>query len=206
MDPHQDIHPDPLKGLATDPTSIVLANVYATALMDMMSGDAAAQQTADELDALVDMIYSIEGCEELLTTPMLRRDTRLELWNKFFGGRLSQDVECLIHVMARHGRSRLIGQVARQFRKLLARRRGFLEIRLTTAAPADERTVRHLTDIVQANTGAKASIITEVNPALIGGMIVRIGDEVYDMSVACQIRRIRGQVLAHKPNVKAVAV
>lgn len=206
MEPNQDIHVKELKGYVTDPMSIVLADVYANALMALMDNDGAAGQTADELEALVDLIYSIDGCEELLTTPMLRRTVRVGLWDKFFGGKFSQDVECLVRVMARHGRSKLIGQVAREFRKLLNRRRGFLEVKLAMADPADDETLKRLAEIVHASTGAKASIITQVDPSLIGGMVVKIGDEVYDMSVACQIRRIRAQIIAHKPNVKAVAV
>lgn len=180
-----------------DPAMQSLANVYAEALLGLLS-DEQAEEVHQELQAIVGLMDQIEGFEELLTASLLAAEQRRGLVSRVFAGRVSQPVEGFLAILARHDRLGLLRLCQRQFRKLLNIREGKIEVALTTAAPLANDQRQQIASAIEQAVAAQPLLETRVDERLLGGVVVRIGDRVYDASIAGQLKKIR-QRLTRRP-------
>jgi len=178
-----------------DPVAQSLANVYAEAMLGLFADNDQAEQALQELTDLLSLIGSIPGASELLTTLLLGKQDRLAMIEKIFAGRLSGPVEGLVMVMAKHGRLRLLGVVASRLRHLLSGREGKVEVQVTSAAPLDQEQVARIASQLRDALGKEPIISADVDERLIGGITVRVGDVIYDASVAASLARLRNDLI-----------
>jgi F-type H+-transporting ATPase subunit delta len=192
-----------LSDTVLDPQALSVAEVYAEALLSLKTDNAQAEELAEELQKIVTLLDTVEGMEELLAATTSAHG-QVELVGRVFAGRCSEVVEGLLASMARNQRLSLLRLIANRFRRRLDTREGCVDVMVTTAVALDEAHRRLLTQTLQEITGAKPLLRTKVNPALVGGVVVRIADREYDGSVAGELKRIR-QRLRQVASAKALA-
>jgi len=169
-----------------------LAGVYAQALLDHLAlpddakakaktraeVDAETRISADELDGLVTIFNETPGVDDLLAMPASVA-ARCNLAETLFQGRVTDATYALLAVMARRGRLMLIRAVAREFRSLLDARGGKVEVTVTTAAELTPSQRDQLVLDIKQKFGAEPILTERVDPAIIGGSVVQIGDMAY---------------------------
>jgi F-type H+-transporting ATPase subunit delta len=97
-------------------------------------------------------------------------------------------------VLARHGRLGIVAEVAAAARRLAEEMEGRQQATITTAVSlADDEQRRIVADVEQA-VGVTLAPSFAVDPDLIGGLVVRIGDTVYDQSIATGLSRLGGNL------------
>ena len=181
-----------------DPVSESLAGAYAEALLGHVPGEVEAAEALEELDALVGLLDEIDGFEGLLTAAVLNHAERCDLVRRIVHGRVSEPVEAVLNVMARAGRLGLLRTFRRVFRSALYRRQGKQELTVTTAVPLDDDQCRRSERQLGEALRCEPVVTFEVDPGLIGGMALRVGDRVYDASVRADLdalaRRLPGEI------------
>ena len=171
-----------------------LANTYARALLDNVPDNDRAEEIAAELDAIVKLLDKIEGFETLLTRAMLTRTQRDELVERVFSGRLSEKTEAFVTVLGRRNRLSIIRPAAGRFRKLLNDRKGLLEVHVTTAAPLEAKRHGEIAEMMSELLGGKILLIDHVDPEMLGGVKVRVGDRVFNASLATSIEKLSNRL------------
>jgi len=101
-----------------------------------------------------------------------------------------------VRLLARRERLDLLPVVAAEFTTLLNRRRGIVPALVTSAAPLTPAEDAAMRAKVTQLAGAEVDLSTRVDPALIGGVTVRIGDRLHDASVRGRLERLREDLLA----------
>jgi F-type H+-transporting ATPase subunit delta len=154
--------------------------------------------TAVSADA-AEVLGSLERSPELaafLAHPLVDDKTRQQTVERIFGGRTDAMLIQFLQLMARRRRGEVIGSALRQFLRLAEERagRGRAQVQVATAlTPAQEHSLRRrLSGLV----GQEVCLEVRVDPAIIGGLVVRVGDQVYDGSLASQLRRLHRRMLA----------
>ncbi len=181
-----------------EPTGLLLSETYAQALLETLSSPEQAHEVAAELEELGRLWYEIGGAAEMLAGPMLRGDQRTALVKKIFSGRVGEPVEALIMVLDRRRRIELIRMIGRSLRRLLNRREDKVEVTLTTAVPLDGSQEEAIAKDLQAMLQAQPLLRTQVDPGIIGGMVLQVGDKVMDASLRKQLDKLRQQVIARR--------
>lgn len=102
----------------------------------------------------------------------------------------------LVLLMVRRGRVRGIGAMVEHFEALVRRHRGVALAEVRTALPLDESQRDAISARLHELTGEKIQINQVVDPSLIGGIRVRIGDRLYDASVRNRLERLRARLTA----------
>ncbi len=90
----------------------------------------------------------------------------------------------------------LIPAIVGEYRRLLDRQRGVAAAIVTSAAPLSADETAAISARIEALTGTTVSLRTAVDPALIGGVTVRIGDRLIDASVRGRLERLRDRIVA----------
>ena len=113
-----------------------------------------------------------------------------------FGKAVSRPVLNLIGLMLRRGRIEQLPRVAAEFRRLDNARQGITLATATSAAPLTPDEVRALTERLEQFTGGRVELDLQVDPSLLGGLVVRVGDRLIDGSVRGRLERLRNQLVS----------
>jgi F-type H+-transporting ATPase subunit delta len=99
-------------------------------------------------------------------------------------------------LLLRRGRIDLLPQVAQEFRALYEKRAGIVRATVISAAPLAEDEQRALRERLGQMTSGRVEMTVEVDPAILGGVIVRLGDRMIDGSVRGRLERLRSRLAA----------
>src|SRR5437868_30224 len=182
----------------TDAGKQHLGTVYAKALLGAAEKAGPADHVVEELEAIVtDVLNKLPTLDAMLRTPRLTHEERLPILDRAFGGRVSPTTMTFLKVVSKHGRLDCLRAIARAARKQLNTIRGRVEVRVETAFPLNnavrDRIMSRLRELLHREVVLSAT----VNDELIGGLVVRVGDTVYDASVAASLKRMAQVTLDH---------
>jgi len=121
---------------------------------------------------------------------------RRKLVDRLLEKHVSASVANLVRLLAQRGRLEMLPLIAAQFQRLLNRERGIVEATVTSARSVDVAETKALTARIRTMTGADVDLTTAVDPGLIGGLTVRVGDTLLDASVRGRLERLREQLVA----------
>lgn len=175
-----------------------LGSVYAKSLLAAAEKVGQADQAVEELEAIVsDVLDKLPKLDEALRTPRLTHEERLPILEKAFGGKVSTTTLTFLKVVSKHDRLDCLRSIAQAARRQLNVNRGRVEVIVEAAhplsTPVRERIVARLSELL----GKQVLLRTQVNEDLLGGLVVRVGDTVYDASLAAQLKRMQEVTLDH---------
>jgi len=173
-----------------------IADVYAEALLGAAESAGQSDEVMADLDGLVDEVFAQSPqFEAVLSSVRISHDEKCTVIDRVLGGRALPTTVNFLKVLSQHGRLDLLRVIRRQAKRMLDKRRGRIHVRLTAATPFDKALAAKLGDRLQEVLGAEPIVHTRIDPNVIGGMVVRVGDTVYDGSVANQLQQLREQMI-----------
>ncbi len=150
-----------------------------------------------QLRALDEIIQGSQELRSALLTPAIqnsrKRAVMAKLLEKAGGG--SPLIRNFAYVLIDHRRIAIAGEIREAFELEIDRRLGFARAEVTSAVPLDHRVSANLETELSRLTGKRMRLRFDVNPALLGGVVARIGSTVYDGSVRGQLLQL-GRKLA----------
>jgi len=173
-----------------------VARRYAQALYQQ--AEASGQTDAVEADvALVGETFA--GSPDLtqaIGSPVVPREKKQAVLDRVFGGRLSAVTDGFVRLLLDKGREALVPEVVAAYRALGDERTGTVEAVVRTAKPLSADETDRLQAALAARTGKTVRLRIQLEPDLLGGLVVRIGDVVYDRSVRHQLAQLRDGLAA----------
>lgn len=150
----------------------------------------------DEFDALVsEVLQRYPKLEEILGSALISHEEKCDMIDRLFGSQLSPLLIRFLKVVSQHGRLDCLRVIHRRAHSLYDEMRGRVEVQLTTAAPLDDAAAKRVTENLRTLIGGEPIVRYSIDPNLIGGAVVRVGDTVYDGSIANQLQNTRQQMI-----------
>jgi len=174
-----------------------VARPYAEALYAAASGDAALG-TSGWL-TLVNRLAEIASHDEVaraMSEPGLSKTQRADIFASLAGKDLPASAVNFIQLLADNNRLALLPYIAEQFATLKYRSEGAAAADITSAYPLSDTQVQELVQVLEKKFGLKLKPQVTVDPSLIGGVRVAVGDQVLDTSVQAQLVRMRDTLAA----------
>ena len=179
-----------------DVTAERIARVYATAFMEVAAKSPNAGALVEEVASLVtDVLDQFPQLEETLRSELIAHEEKVKLLDRLFGQRASVEVLNFLKVLSKHGRLGLLRPIARRLEKLHAERSGKREVELRVAIPLDDVVRNEIQETLRKTLKAEPVMYVRVDPSLIAGMIIRVGDRVYDSSIHTQLEHARRHMI-----------
>ncbi len=181
---------------SADVSAEAVAAVYAEALLGAAEKTGDADKLVEEFDSLVkDVLDRFPKLEAVWGSALVSHDEKLSLIDRVLGKRASPTMLHFLKVVARHGRLDILRPIHRQIRTLYNQRRGLVTVRVTTATPISDDLAAHIVRSLRSLTGGEPVLERVVDPQVIGGIVLKVGDTVYDGSIANQLERLREQII-----------
>jgi F-type H+-transporting ATPase subunit O len=174
-----------------------LDGTYASALYTAAAKQNTLDPTARALSSLNQVLKSDPKLSVILAAPTLSDSDKSQIiaeLEKHTGGvDKSGTVKNLLAALAENNRLGLLEGVADKFGTLMGASRGEMELVVTSAAKLDDKTLRRLETAIgksEYSQGKKLKVTSKVNPDILGGLIVEIGERTMDLSVSSKINRL----------------
>ncbi len=172
-----------------------VAKVYAQAIIEAAEAAGCRGEVLAELDALArEVLPRVPEAVAVFSSPKIPPEEKSRIIDRLAAGRLRPTTTNALHVLARHDRLGLLAPVVRAARRLANDRDGLSEATFTTAVPIDAAEQERIVAEAQRALGLRLVPSFVVDPAIIGGLIVRVGDTIYDQSVATGLTHIGGRL------------
>jgi F-type H+-transporting ATPase subunit delta len=131
-----------------------------------------------------------------LANPASPLEARDRLVESTLGQRLNRPVVNMLLLLIRRGRIETIGRVAAEFRRLDNQRQGIVTATAVSAAELTPDEARGLIARLEQMTGGRVELTTQVDPSILGGIVVRLGDRLIDGSVRGRLERLRTRLVS----------
>jgi F-type H+-transporting ATPase subunit delta len=171
------------------------ARRYAEAAFEVAMRDGTLERWRSELDRAASLAGDRRAVA-IFANPAIAVEKRAAALRDMLSDRVSGPVLNLVQLMLRRGRIEELPRVASEFRRLDDDRQGIVHATVTSAAELTQDEIRELTARLERSTGGRVALDVEVDPSLLGGLVVRVGDRMIDGSVRGRLERLRNQLLA----------
>ncbi len=175
-----------------------VAKKYSTALFNIVQEKGLVDQAFEQFEQLDNLIKSDDMLLQFLLAPHILDQDKTSVVREIFGSRLEPlFVEFLLVLIEKH-RIGFLHNIIEEFRERVAVARGIIVARIVTAVPLDEAMRTDLIAKLQAKTGKTIVLDEKVDPDILGGMIVILGDQIIDGSVRHSLSLLKDELMKLK--------
>lgn len=169
-----------------------LAGRYAAALFELAKEEKALDEVAGDLAGLGAMIDESKDLRRLVRSPVISRDEQQRAIDAIMEKAGTKGLtRKFVGAVARNRRLFALRDMIRAYHAILAEHRGETTARVVTAKELSDEQLGKLTDELRRAMGTKVSVETQVDPDLLGGLIVNVGSRMVDSSLRTKLQRLR---------------
>ncbi|MCS6969008.1 MAG: ATP synthase F1 subunit delta [Cytophagales bacterium] len=180
-----------------------VATRYAKSLADLAKEKGVLAAVHDDMMFFNKVCQENRGLRLLLRNPIVNREIKLNIISRIFGGRVNPLTLSFFEITVKKNREELLEIIALEFHRLYNRLSNVEEGELVLAAPISETLLSQLQQKANLLAGKQVELNVKIDPNLIGGFVLTVGDKQLDESVRSQLNKLR-QVFAYNPYVREV--
>lgn len=176
-----------------------LATVYARSLFELAfekGGQETAESVGGEIEDILEMARSSASFSEFLASRVLGVESRDESIVKIFGGRTSPLVLHFLQLLNRKGRLNHLPPIVAAYDQIVQEHFGRIEVDVLTATPIDEGQLSLIREKLSAALGKQPVLHPYTDASMLGGLKLRIGDQLIDASVATRLANMRQRLIS----------
>lgn len=190
---HEMANSETIERITTDQQQ--LGEVYAKALLGVGEKSGSTEALISELQEVNQSVAALPKLSDALTTPQLSSEEKTSLVIKAFSGKISPAMMNFLKVVVQKGRFDCLPAVAISAKQIHDQLSGRIQATLITAQEVDQLTRDNIASKLSHKLGKQVQLQSEVDPSIIGGVVVRVGDTVYDSSVAGQLKQVQTKAM-----------
>lgn len=184
-----------------------IARSYAETLFELAQRHEGLEAYGEGIATVASLLDENPRFRLFLETPRIDADDKKDVIRKAFGDELPEHLVRFLLVTVDKRRQRLLRAVARQFHLLVDTEMGRTHVDVTVARPLDDEGVERIAGRLSRLLDTNAVPHVRVDPDILGGVIVRTGDTIYDGSLRRRLGRIRRRLLeTDLPDPEAVGL
>jgi F-type H+-transporting ATPase subunit delta len=168
---------------------------YAEALFALGEKSGRSAQYADRLDALAGAIAASPRVHAVMMSPKVTKAVKGRLLTEAMPG-APKEFLLFLQALVKRGRQGLLGEIAVQYLGLLDIKLNRVRAGVTVARQPDEKLKAEITKALEERLGKEVLATFVVDPEILGGVVVRLGDRVLDGSVKRKMTRLRRHLLS----------
>ena len=169
--------------------SVTVARNYAEALF------AAGAKFDVVLDAVAGAIQADPRIAAVLESPRVSKAAKSQILERGLKGEAPREFVRFLQAVVRRGRQGLLAEIAQEYQGLLDEKLGRVHAGVTLASEADARTQKHVVERLSKALRREVRAFFRADPRILGGVVVRVGDRIYDGSVRRRLTALQRRML-----------
>lgn len=173
-----------------------LGGVYAKALLGVTEKQGISDEVLRQYGSfLEDVLAHLPTLSSVLASPRVSHEGKVSILDKAFDARMHPVLLNFLKVVSRHGRIDCLKAIYTEARKQFNAIQGRVEVQVAAATALSDDLIAEITQRLKESLHADVALQTRVDPEIVGGLVIRVGDTVYDGSIANQLRRLEDSAL-----------
>ena len=171
---------------------------YATALFNLADKERKLEKIHKETQLLAGFLKKGAPLFNFLTAPQIRDEEKEKLVKKVWSDKIEKFLLNFLLFLMKKRRVQSFEQIALDFEKLYQEKLGILEAILISVKKVEEKLQEKLINKLQKETGQKIQLLNKLDPAIIGGSILILANQVVDFSLRNRLNSLKEKLLAVK--------
>ncbi len=172
---------------------IKLARRYAKSLIDLALERNIVDKVYGDMQLVSNTITANRDLALLLKNPIVNTDKKNNIIIALFSTKIDAVTMAFFNIITLKGRESYLEEIAKSFIDLYKTNKGIRIAHVTTAIPLDAATRERIINIVKQAKGNQLELVEKVDKNLIGGFILRVGDEQVDTSISKELRNLKNE-------------
>jgi F-type H+-transporting ATPase subunit delta len=172
----------------------LVAKRYSNALFEVALEGNTLDKTGEELSFITDALNEHPDLFKAIKSPLIKPVEKKEMMKNIFSKHLSRELLNFLYVLIDKSRSAQLKEISTEYHKLLARHNNTIEAVATTAVSMTEEQITELTDKLTKTSGKTVTLTNAVDPSIIGGVFIQIGDKIIDGTLKRRLREIEDRL------------
>ena len=174
----------------------VVAQVYGLSLFEVAQEAGQVKDILDELTQVCGVMDQFPGFQNLLGSPVLSKEERVKLVEEDFRGQVSPYLLNFLKLLAESGRMSHLGEIAAEYRSLYYEQENIQEVTAVTAVAMPKELQEKLAKKLEKSSGKKILLHNQVDPSVMGGVALKVGNRQMDGTVKARLEAIGRQIAA----------
>lgn len=170
---------------------------YALAIYQVAEEKAKVQEMLSELEQVVTLIKSSEELQNIIKHPQINTVHKKEIFTKVFKGKLSDELVSFLMLLIEKGRISEIEQILLVAKEIHLEKNNTVIANVTTVVPMDEAQIEKLKEKLSKKYNKKIVIQTEIDKTILGGLYIKVGDDVIDATLKLKLEEMKKLMFEH---------
>ena len=173
-----------------------IADRYAKSLLDLVEKQAAMEVIIEDVKGFIKLSANLEFAS-FLKSPIIHAEKKLEVFEKMLGGKVHPELMNFFQLVIRKGRENILPDILQVVLDRHRKMMGLTTVGITSAVKLTEGELKRIAEKLKMTelVDQQVEYVQRIDPKILGGFIIEIGDKRYDASVAGKVRKIRKQLI-----------
>ncbi|PEN05439.1 F0F1 ATP synthase subunit delta [Longimonas halophila] len=176
-----------------------VATRYASALAEEAHDSDAMSIIDDDVDLLRTTLADNDELARVFTSPVLSAEQKGRVVSALLPEHVSELMMRFLKLLIEKQRASLVTEILAAYRSLRDEQEGIVEVNVRSSHELDDDEHASLVDALESLTGASVRLSISVDESLLGGLVIQVGDRVYDGSVHHKLEALRSRFHAPRP-------
>ena len=163
---------------------------YAKAILETAVSGGKANQVNDDMKSIINAVDSSADLKDFLASPIIKSDLKMNALSEVFGS-VQAETKSLFRLLQENKRFEILAAIATQYNAQFDEMNGVEVAKVTTAFPITAELEAKILAKAATISTKKITIQNTVDPSIIGGFILRIGDKQYNASVSNRLQELK---------------
>ena len=165
---------------------------YSKALLELSIESKSLSNVHDDIENIIKIIESSDDFNKVLKSPVISRSDQSQIINSILKKiPVSDEVIKFFSIICQNGRSSIIDRICLRFLEMEVKFKGEVRAELLSTNPQSEMELNKIKEIIKESLGTDVSLVSKVDPSIIGGYILKIGSVMLDGSVKSKLQGLR---------------
>ena len=174
-----------------DDRELAVAGLYARSILGLAVESGKEDDFLEEMQDLAGLVEKDAALEDFFGSPLVDLGERAEAIERWFRGKASDLLVNSLQVLNRKGRLGILPTIAEVLRQEHQKLRRRVDVHVRTAVPLADSTRKKLQKAASDYVGREAQLIEVVDPELLGGLVLQVGDQKIDGSLKRELEEMR---------------
>lgn len=172
----------------------LVAKRYSGALFEVALEEKTLDRTGEEISFITQALTDHEDLHKALKSPLVKPAEKKELMKNIFSEHISREMLNFVYVLIDKNRSAALVEIGEEYHSLLAEHNNTIKAVATTAVAMTKEQIKELTEKLTKTSGKTVTLANEVDPSIIGGVFIQIGDKIIDGTLKRRLTEIEDRL------------